>query len=183
MANLIGMLHVSLPGLTIPLTLHPRLTVLAGLDPDQRAALAEMVGAEVDRVAIDPVLMDELEHAHAAVEASNAPWPPLGRRARRDFQAARDVEQGLLEVMGFASYNEALLAWLTPPMTVPMVVDDAVVSVEPDELLPLLEQLLAGPAQIIWATEDPAVVATAHWLGAERAKVIVLGRRSAPTRV
>jgi hypothetical protein len=47
----------------------------------------------------------------------------------------------------------------------------------------LLEQLLAGPAQIIWATEDPAVVATAHWLGGERAKVIVLGRRSAPARV
>ena len=172
--------------------LHPRLTVINGLDDAQRAALADAVAAAVqDRTQVGASLIDELERAHTEVEAAETAARGLivRRAARRRLQAARALERALLEGMGFLSYNEARLARMgqvidlaaeerraARPM--PMVIDDAVVTIEADEVGPVLHRLLASNVQVIWLSDDPLVAAAATRLGADAAAVVEAGRSS-----
>jgi hypothetical protein len=178
--------------------LHPRLTVVRGLDPVQRAAVADAVAGVVEDLTQlvagrrgDDALVAELERAHAEVEEAEAAarrglFPR--RAARRRLAAAQALERALLEGMGYQSYNEARLARLGPVIDlvaeeaadqpVPMVIDDAVVTVEDDELEPVLRQLLGTNLQLIWLSDDPVVAAAAAALGAERAAVVDAGRSS-----
>lgn len=140
----------------VAIAFHPYLTVVAGLDPRQRVAVADAVAersvqheqerdaageplslaeaahadqvraelaaaeqaARRTRLVPDPTLVAVLEEAHQQVEAAEAGAGRIlaGRRSRRRLQAARRAEREVLDRLGYASYNEVILARAAPAL-------------------------------------------------------------------
>ena len=105
--------------------LHGRLVDLGAVKrAAARAAAARAVLAELEGeirgacVGPDPALVEELEHVHAEVERAEAAaermlaWP----RTRERLELARAHERHVLDLMGYGSYNEALLDRLAPTL-------------------------------------------------------------------
>lgn len=127
-----------------------------------------------EALAVEREVLDRLGHgSYNEVMVARAA-PALDLAAETRLLAARDAAAAAEAVLVdspnlLADHRRTAL---------PMVIDDVFVDLDGDEIAAVLAHLTgwSDEVQVIWLTDDPAVVACAEVLGPERAAIVRTGR-------